>query len=211
MKNRKILAVMILFISLSLSSIWTAWSESIPQIYQQSYEEEAKGNYQEAILVLMQANRAGDNSYLYHLRLGWLQYLVTKYTDSVNSYRKAVILNKDSIEAKLGLMLPLMAQGKWSDAEKVAKEILSLDPLSYLANSRLAYIYYNLKQYKDAEASYRKVLLQYPGDIEMQAGLAWSLLKQDKKEAAEKAFGEILRYVPNHVSGNAGMKIVKGK
>jgi len=211
MKKRKILTVIILFISLLLSSNWTAWSESIPQIYQQSYEEEAKGNYQEAILVLMQASRAGDNSYLYHLRLGWLQYLMSKYIDSVNSYRKAAILNKDSIEAKLGLMLPLMAQGKWSDAEKVAKEILSLDPLSYLGNSRLAYIYYNLKQYKDAEASYRKVLLHYPGDIEMQAGLAWSLLKQDKKEAAEKAFGEILRYVPNHVSANAGMKIIKGK
>jgi tetratricopeptide (TPR) repeat protein len=211
MKKRKILTVIILFISLSLSSNWTAWSESIPQIYQQSYEEEAKGNYQEAILVLMQASRAGDNSYLYHLRLGWLQYLMSKYIDSVNSYRKAVILNKDSIEAKLGLMLPLIAQGKWSDAEKVAKEILSLDPLSYLANSRLAYIYYNLKQYKDAEASYRKILSHYPGDIEMQMGLAWSLLKQDKKEAAEKAFGEILRYVPNHVSANAGMKIVKGK
>jgi len=45
----------------------------------------------------------------------------------------------------------------------------------------------------------------------MQVGLAWSLLKQDKKEAAEKAFGEILRYVPNHVSANAGMKMVKGK
>lgn len=210
MEKRKILIVFVLFSVLSLSSIWTAWSQSIPQIYQQSYEEEAKGNYQEAILVLMQASRAGDNSYLYHLRLGWLQYLGNKYTDSVNSYRKAAILTKDSIEAKLGLMLPLMAQGKWSEAEKVAKEILSLDPLSYLANSRLAYIYYNLKQYKDSETSYRKVLSYYPGDIEMQAGLAWALLKQDKKEAAEKVFREILRYVPNHVSANAGMKMVKG-
>jgi hypothetical protein len=45
----------------------------------------------------------------------------------------------------------------------------------------------------------------------MQAGLAWSLLKQDKNDMAEKVFVEILRYVPNHVSGNAGMRIVKGK
>ena len=45
----------------------------------------------------------------------------------------------------------------------------------------------------------------------MQVGLAWSLLKQDKKESAGKVFDEILRYVPNHVSANAGMKIVKGK
>jgi tetratricopeptide (TPR) repeat protein len=86
-----------------------------------------------------------------------------------------------------------------------------MDKLSYLANSRLAYIYYNLKQYKDAEVYYRNVLSYYPGDIEMQVGLAWSLLKQDKKEAAGKVFDEIMRYVPNHVSAIAGMKIVKGR
>jgi tetratricopeptide (TPR) repeat protein len=211
MKRRKILVFAILFGAFSLSTLSTGSSESIPKIYQQSYEEEAKGNYHEAILVLTRASQAGDNSYLYHLRLGWLQYLAGRYFGSVNSYRKAVIMSKDSIEAKLGLMLPLMAQGKWSDAEKVGKEIVSVDALSYLANSRLAYIYYNLREYKEAEAYYRKVLLYYPGDIEMQAGLAWSLLKQDKKEAAGKVFDEILRYVPNHVSANTGMKIVEGK
>jgi tetratricopeptide (TPR) repeat protein len=211
MKRRKILIFIILLGAFSLSILSTAWGESIPNIYQQSYEEEAKGNYQEAIFVLVRASRAGDHSYLYHLRLGWLQYLAGEYVDSVNSYRKAVILSKASIEAKLGLMLPLMAQGKWSDAEKVGKEILSVDALSYLANSRLAYIYYNLKQYKEAEAYYRKVVLYYPGDMEMQAGLGWSLLKQDKKEAAGKVFDEILHYVPNHVSANTGMRIVKGK
>lgn len=212
MKKRRFLT----FVALLgvLSSVSTTWGEPIPpisRIYQQSYEEEAKGNYQEAIFVLTQASRAGDNGYLYHLRLGWLQYLASKYPDSVNSYRKAAIIGKDSIEAKLGLMLPLMAQGKWSDAEKVAKEILSLEHLSYLANSRLAYIYYNLNQYKEAEFYYRKILAYYPGDIEMQAGLAWTLLKQNKKEAAEKVFDEILRYVPNHVSANAGMRLAKGK
>ena len=211
MKKRKILTSMILVGAFSLFAIATTWGATISAIYQQSYEEEARGRYQEAIFVLMQASQAGDNSYLYHLRLAWLQYLATKYPDSVNSYRKAGLFNKDSIEAKLGLMLPLMAQGKWSDAEKVGREILSLDKLSYLANSRLAYIYYNLKQYKDAEAYYRNVLLYYPGDIEMKAGLAWSLLKQDKKEEAEKVFSEILHYVPNHISANTGMKIAKGK
>jgi tetratricopeptide (TPR) repeat protein len=211
MKRRKLFPFIILSGVIFLSSISAARGESISKLYQQSYEEEARGNYQEAIWVLTQANRAGDNSYLYHLRLGWLQYLAGKYPESVNSYRKAAIIGKDSIEAKLGLMLPLMAQGKWSDAEKVGREILSVDQLSFLANSRLAFIYYNLKQYKEAEAHYRKILSYYPGDIEMQAGLAWSLLKQDKKEQAEKVLSEILRYVPNHVSANAGIKIIKGK
>ena len=211
MKGRKIFIFTILFAAFLLPTLSMGSNESIPKIYQQSYEEEAKGKYQEAILVLTRASQNGDNSYLYYLRLGWLQYLAGRHVDSVNSYRKAVIVSKDSIEAKLGLMLPLMAQGKWSDAEKVGKEIVSVDMFSYSVNSRLAYIYYNLKQYKEAEAYYRKVLLYYPGDIEMQAGLAWSLLKQDKKEMAGKVFDEILRYVPNHVSANTGMKIVKGK
>ncbi len=210
MERGKIRLLVILIVVLFCLSTG-AWGQSIPQSYQQSYDEEAKGNYSEAILILQRAERAGDTSYLYHLRLGWLQYLAQKYSASVNSYRKAVNMNKDSIEAKLGLMLPLMAQGKWSDAEKVGKEIISVDKLSYLVNSRLANIYYNLKLYQDSETYYKKVLLYYPGDIEMEAGLAWSLLKQNKKEAAEKVFNEILRYAPNHVSANAGIKILKGK
>lgn len=211
MKKGRLLPLVILLGVLLLSHISIARGESIPQIYQRSYDEEAKGNYQEAISVLVQAGRAGDASYLYHLRLGWLQYLACKYPESINAYRKAVMMSKGSIEAKLGLMLPLMAQEQWHDAEKTGREILSTDKLSYLANSRLAYIYYNLKQYKDAEAYYRTVLSYYPGDIEMQAGLAWSLLKQNKREAAKKLFNEILRYVPNHISANEGMKILKGK
>lgn len=188
-----------------------AGGESIPQIYQQSYNEEAKGNYGEAILVLGRAERAGDNSYLLHLRFGWLQYLAGKYPESANSYRKAIVKDKNSIEAKLGLMLPLMAQGKWADAEKVGEEIVAVDKLSYLGNSRLAYIYYNLKLYKDAESYYRKVLTYYPGDVEMMAGLGWSLMKQGKKEAAEKSFAEVLRYAPNHVSANAAMRTIRGQ
>lgn len=188
-----------------------ATGESISQIYQQSYNEEAKGNYGEAILVLQRAERAGDSGYLLHLRMGWLHYLAGKYPESINSYRKAIIKNKDSIEAKLGLMLPLMAYGKWADAEKIGEEIVAADKLSYLGNSRLAYIYYNLKLYKDAESYYRKLLTYYPGDLEMMAGLGWSLLKQGKNEAAEKTLGEVLRYAPNHVSANAGMQLIRGK
>ncbi len=194
-----------------IAFVSVARAESIPQIYQQSYNEEAKGNYGEAILVLGRAERAGDNGYLLHLRFGWLQYLAGKYPESANSYRKAIVKDKNSIEAKLGLMLPLMAQGKWADAEKVGEEIVAVDKLSYLGNSRLAYIYYNLKLYKDAESYYRKVLTYYPGDVEMMAGLGWSLMKQGKKEAAEKTFAEVLRYAPNHVSANAAMRTIRGQ
>ncbi len=209
MEKRTISICMMGMVFLALVS--AAWGESIPRIYQQSYNEEASGNFGEAILVLGRAERAGDNSYLLHLRMGWLQYLAGKYPESANSYRKAIVIDRNSLEAKLGLMLPLMAQGKWADAEKVGEEIVVVDKLSYLGNSRLAFIYYNLKLYKDAEAYYRKVLTYYPGDVEMMAGLGWSLLKQGKNEAAEKTFAEVLHYAPDHVSANAAMRTLRGQ
>ncbi|MDI7260689.1 MAG: tetratricopeptide repeat protein [Thermodesulfobacteriota bacterium] len=209
MRRRRFITFMILLPLFAFLS--NASGESISQIYQQSYDEEGKGNYMEAIFIMMRAERSEEKSYLFHLRMGWLNYLAKKFTDSASAYQRAVRLNKDSIEARLGLMLPLITLGKWTDAEKLGKEILLLDKASYLANSRLAYIYYNMKLYKEAEAYYRKILQYYPGDIEMQAGLAWSLFKQDKKGDAEKIFSEILRYAPNHVTANVGMKMVKEK
>lgn len=209
MKKRRLIPLIMLILLFPLLA--RASGESISQIYQQSYDEEGKGNYTEAIFVLMRAERSEEKSYLFHLRLGWLNYLAKKFVDSAGSYQRAAKLNKDAIEARLGLMLPLMAQGRWAEAEKTGKEILLLDRASYLANSRLAYIYYNMKLFKEAETYYRKVMQSYPGDVEMQAGLAWSLLKQEKKEEAEKIFSEILKYAPNHVTANVGMKLIKGK
>jgi tetratricopeptide (TPR) repeat protein len=159
----------------------------------------------------MRLEPSEEKHYFFHLRLGWLHYLAKKYPESVSAYQKAARLAKDSIEARLGLMLPLMAQGRWPEAERVGKEILLMDKASYLANSRLAYIYYNMKSFKEAETYYRKVLQHYPGDVEMQAGLAWSLLKQEKKAEAEKVFLELLKIAPNHVTANVGLKLIKGK
>lgn len=207
MKNKRLIAWILMFALIPFLSY--ASKDSVSQIYQRSYDEEGKGNYKEAILILIQAERLEEKSYLFHLRLGWLYYLAKQFSDSANAYQKAIRLHKDSIEARLGLMLPLMAQGRWPEAEKVAKEILQIDRASYLANSRLAYIYYNMKSFKEAEIYYRKVLQGYPGDVEMQAGLAWSLLKQDKRDEAEKVFGEILKVAPNHVSANVGLKLIK--
>jgi tetratricopeptide (TPR) repeat protein len=208
--KKKMLIVWIVILSLPPLFSYAS-RESVSQIYQRSYDEEGKGNYKEAILVLMQAERFEEKSYLFHLRLGWLNYLAKQFPDSVNAYQKAVTIKRDSIEAKLGLMLPLIAQGRWPEAEKVGKEILLMDRASYLANSRLAYIYYNMKSFKEAETYYRKVLQSYPGDVEMHAGLAWSLLKQDKKEEAEKVFLEILKIAPNHVTANVGIKLIREK
>jgi len=61
---------------------------------------------------------------------------------------------------------------------------------------------------KDAELSYRRVLEAYPADVEMRAGLGWSLLKLGKAEEAARELRLVLEVAPRHVSAKAGLDVL---
>ena len=183
--------------------------EGVPQLYQASYELEAARQYGPALDALARMPDAEKKTYVWQLRTGWLSYLAGQYDPAIAAYRKAVALAPDAVEPRLGLMLPLMAQRRWKDAEVAGREVLRRDPGSYLGQSRLAFALYNLGRYPEAEAMYRKVLAAYPSDVEMRAGLGWSLLKQGKREAAVAAFKDVLRVSPRQASALAGMAAAK--
>ena len=79
-------------------------------------------------------------------------------------------------------------------------------PDDYRGTSRMAYIAYNMGQYAEAARLYRRVLAHYPSDVEMQAGLGWSLLKNRQVDAARGVFESILRVAPNHASARDGLQ-----
>jgi tetratricopeptide (TPR) repeat protein len=146
-----------------------------------------------------------DRAYVYWLRTGWLQYLAGRHEESVASYYKASRLERSSIEAKLGMLLPQMTLGKWREAEKTVKEVLKKDRYNLVGSKRLAYILYNMGRYAEAEDRYRAVLNLYPADLEMQAGVGWSLLMQGKKDKAIEVFQEILVISPYHAVAKSGL------
>ena len=176
----------------------------VSELYQASYDLEAMQDYAGALSRMDDIGDQGED-YVYHLRRGWLLYLLGRHGDSAAAYRTAIIQQPQSVEARQGLVLPLMSMKQWPDAQLVCVELLEISPEDYRGNSRLAYILYSMGRYGEAAELYQKVLAHYPSDVEMQAGLGWAQLKQGDSVAARETFSAVLRLAPSHVSAKQGL------
>lgn len=175
--------------------------------YQESVDLETEGKYGDALTALAKITGPRGNDYMYNLRRGWLLYLTGDYDEAIKAYTWSTKLEPLSIEARLGLMLPQLAARKWLDAVSTGRGILKFDAENYLANSRVAYAYYNLGRWKDAETYYKTVLESYPSDTDMRSGYAWSLFKQGRHSDAKRQFKMILEVAPKHAAAIEGIKL----
>jgi tetratricopeptide (TPR) repeat protein len=164
--------------------------------YQASYDHEAAGRFADALRDLGELPAPERDSYFGRLRHGWLLYRAGRHADAVAAYRQAIALEKGSVEARVGGLLPLIALRRWPEVEEGARAAIELDPANYLAGLRLAFAVYNRGRYAEAETLYRGVLSRYPGDAEARSGLGWSLLKQGKRPEARQAFLAASRAAP---------------
>ena len=184
-------------------------SAPVTRAFLASYRAETAGNFDAALSALdaLPPNRQG--SYTVLLRRGWLAYCGGHHADAIGFYTKAVAAAPESVEPRLGLLLPQMALRRWVDVERVAREVLTRDPGSYLAQMRLGLAQYSLGKFSDAEVSYGKVLALHPADLEARSGLAWALLRQRKNGIAEGHFRSILELSPQHAAANEGMALLR--
>ena len=181
---------------------------SAPQILQSSYEKEAAGHYSEALTALDALPAEERGTYLPTLRRAWLLHLDGRETESWAAYAKARDLEQDSVEARLGAMLPAMALRRWPEVQSLAKTVLAVEPGNYFASLRLAFAAYNLGRLAEAEALYRKLLARYPSDAEVRAGLGWCLFKQGKRAEARREFLQALASAPRSKSIADGLRLV---
>lgn len=204
--SRSSLFVTTFGIALAAASVPDTSAAQVPaaDAFQRSYDLEAQGLYAAALTALEQA-AAPRPSYLFALRRGWLLYLAARHDEAIVAYRQAIAAAPKAVESRLGLMLPQMALRRWQDALSTGEEILALDADNYLAASRRAFCLYNLGRFPQAESAYAGVLQLYPADVEMGAGLGWSLLKQGKKAAAAEQFRRVLSVAPVNGSARTGL------
>jgi len=205
MRTRFLAAAATLAVVALISTVSVAEDEQAGY-FAKSVELETEGKYQEALDTLGKVTDGRKDGYVYHLRRGWLLYLLGKYGDSTKAYQKAIAIEPSSVEAMLGIMQPQLAARRWVDVEKMALKVIKKDPLNYLANSRLAYALYNVTRFHDAQKAYKTVVDHYPGDVEMRSGLGWSLFKQGKYEEAKVHFKKILEIAPSHAAALQGMQ-----
>ena len=160
-------------------------------------------NYTDAIKVLAPIVTAYPAGYTVNLRLGWLNYLTGGYATARKHYEAAIKTAPDSIEAKLGHTLPLLAQEKWEEAEAVAKQVLRVDPSNYLANLRLAYALRLQKKLDAAEQLLGAMLVLYPTDVSLLTEFALIKLAKDNKADAKRLFNDVIVLDPENVTAKA--------
>lgn len=183
----------------------------VGEAFQRSYDSEAVGKVDEAMAALDALPSPHREGYVAELRRGWLFVKRGKHAEAVNAYAKAIALSPGSVEARVGALVPLMAQRRWADVEGGAREVLRLDPGNYFANLRLAFAVYNLGRYPESAGLYKRLSEAYPSDVEVRAGLGWALLKAGKAAEAASEFRAVLDVAPKNALALDGIKASGGR
>ena len=198
----KIICTFLLISSIAIKSNAQSFAEK-QKAFAMSINFESKGNYTEAVNQML--SFSGEKEYEYHLRLGWLYYLLQNYTKSQYHYKEAVSLKPYSIEAKLGYIKPLSVLESWDVVLQQYEEILKIDAANYSALYWSGVIQYNRKKYDSAARNLEKLINLYPFDYDANHMLAWCYLFQGKKAEAKLLFQQCLLIRPSDVSASDGL------
>ncbi|HJX53274.1 MAG TPA: tetratricopeptide repeat protein [Polyangia bacterium] len=154
--------------------------------------------------VRAEMGKAEGASYFVSLRTGWLAYLAGDHTAAEAGYREAIAAKPGVVKPKIGLTLVLYVAQKWKALETVCKQVLAVDAKHPVVRARMAAGYYGAGNYPDAAAIYRKLVDEYPGELDYQTGHAWALQRMGKREEAQKLFQAVLAVSPDNLNANQG-------
>lgn len=161
-----------------------------------SYALEAKGEYEKAAALMASRMGGGEASEFATLRYAWLNYRQGNFNDAIDAYKKAMRLNTRSIDAKLGVMLPLMAQRRWREAARYGRTVLENAPQHYIAHVRLMACEEGLRQWEQLERHAEVVATWYPAAVDPWVYLARARAWQGREEAAKSAYRKVLQRMP---------------
>jgi|GEM_PF-2616256 len=118
------------------------------------------------------------------LSRGWEAVTAGRYAEAEAAYSEATVLEPRSEDAWLGLQLARMSREDWAGAAEAGARALALNPQSYWAQSRQAWVTFNRGELGAARTHYEAALALSPGDAEMTLGLAFTLAGLGDVEAA---------------------------
>ena len=163
--------------------------------WKESYRLENVYQYDAALNAL---NGISSDNELVLLRRGWLYYLKGSNSKSIDYYKKAIKKNDKSLDARLGIILPLLAQQRWREAASNAKKVLDVAPWNYHAHVRLMATEEALKQWSQLEKHAQSVYERYPSDADALVFMARAQRKQGNDKAATQAYKKVLELVPDN-------------
>ncbi|MEI6557706.1 MAG: tetratricopeptide repeat protein [Rhodospirillaceae bacterium] len=181
-------------------------TDEIQAAYYRSYGYERTQAYDDAIKALVPVADAYPLGYTVNLRLGWLYYLRAGYANAITCYRKALDAAPASLEARLGLINPLLGLGRVNEALIIVQQILAVDRFNYYGNLRLVGLLHLQGKLDQAERVARDMLTLFPTDVLFLVELATLRSDQGDAAAAASLFGDALILDPENVVARRFLK-----
>ena len=141
-----------------------------------------------------------NESYIRESRMGWSCYTSNDFAGSVKHFKAAIAAAPQSLDAKLGCLLPLIGLHRYREAELLAREVLRSYPANYYANLRLAHILRQRGKIAEAEKILQAALEHYPSDVSFLTELAWVRAARGQQQEAKRLFNEVLILDPQNAS-----------
>jgi tetratricopeptide (TPR) repeat protein len=203
----KSMRILLLLLSLGIiNTVYAEETDSTLSVWSQSYALESSHKYQQAADLIEPLVKKNETLEIANLRLGWLYYLQAKYKKSIDYYTNALNYNSKSIDAHLGLTLPLLAQKRYKSATKHTQQVLSLSPNNYSASAKMMYIYYLQKKWNSLNKFSTNISTYYPNLVEPIVYIARANFYSGKKDMAKKFYQKVLMLMPTHIEANSGVK-----
>lgn len=171
--------------------------------WQTSYQLETAGKYTEALAAIDGVGANSPDAELKALRRGWLYYLPGRFDESIREYRQAIDRNPKSIDARLGITLPLLAAKRWREAEQNAQAALALSPNNYTAMLRLVIALEAQKDWPIMAKVAQGMVQSYPSDATAYVYLARANAWLGKRSEAVAAYTAALSRYPGHTEAHA--------
>ncbi len=169
-------------------------------VWKQSQQFEAKGDYEKAAAVIKPWTASNDEYAL--LRYAYLKYMQGEYNDSIKYSEKAIELNKKSLDAKLGIALPYIAQQRWRQVKIYTRQVLIKSDWNYTAHERLMQAEKNTKKWHTLNRHAGELTTIYPSDAATLTYFAHAKAKQGDVSVASEAYKKVLMREPDNVEAS---------
>lgn len=192
----------LLIITFSLCiNITSAHAETNP--WKESHRLEQVFQYDSAINVLKNISSKNE---LVNLRRGWLNYLKGSHSKSIEHYKKAIKSNSLSLDARLGIILPLLEQQRWREAASNANKVIEVAPWNYYAHIRLMQTEETLKEWEKLFKHSDAVHQRYPSDATVLVYMARASHKLGNKKQAKDFYNKVIELIPGHFEASSYIK-----
>lgn len=177
--------------------------------FNESIKLESDGKIDKAIEPLLKIYNTAKENYLITLRLGWLYYQKKDYPRSKDYYSEAIRLNPKSIDAKLGLTLPLSALNEWNKVKELYLDILKTNAMDYTANLRLGQIYLQNGDYNNAKKYLEIAYNTFPSYYEPNLSLGWTYYYLGIRDKAKILLTQALMLSEGDKLASEGLKLLE--